>query len=347
MDEALAARDTWDPAWLAASDIGDAELHLTAGPPAALNDDLQAVIERYRAREDHVAPDAERVTVLYASFPTRSPRCEPTPRRARAPRAHAVTTLDARSVRRRFLLLRGLRWLPTGLFMPVIVLVMTDRGFTLTQIGVAAAAQGLVVLCLELPTGGLADALGRRPVLLGATIVDLVAVAVFAFWARSLSLLLFVWALQGVYRALESGPLDAWYVDAALAADPDADIEAGLGHAGAALGGAIASARSRPRCWWRLAPFPGIDPLVGPLLVYLALRAVEIAMLADADDRGPRPRSAGGPGPHRPPGPDRRRRRRPAWCATPGRCSPWWRSSCSGASAWSPGRTSCPRASSR
>ena len=191
-----------------------------------------------------------------------------------------MTALDARSVRRRFLLLRGLRWLPTGLFIPVIILIMTGRGFTLTQIGVVAAAQGLVVLCLELPTGGLADAVGRRPVLLGATAVDLVAVAVFAFWGRSLSLLLLVWALQGVYRALESGPLDAWYVDAALAADPDADIEAGLGHAGAALGGAIALGSVASSVLVAVAPFPGVDPLVGPLLVYLALRVVEIAMLA-------------------------------------------------------------------
>ncbi len=191
-----------------------------------------------------------------------------------------MTALDARSVRRRFLLLRGLRWLPTGLFIPVIILITTGRGFTLTQIGVVAAAQGLVVLCLELPTGGLADAVGRRPVLLGATAVDLVAVAVFAFWGRSLSLLLLVWALQGVYRALESGPLDAWYVDAALAADPDADIEAGLGHAGAALGGAIALGSVASSVLVAVAPFPGVDPLVGPLLVYLALRVVEIAMLA-------------------------------------------------------------------
>ncbi len=73
MDEALAARDTWDPAWLAASDIGDAELHLTPERLRALNDDIHAVIERYRTPADHDAPGAERVTVLYASFPHPEP----------------------------------------------------------------------------------------------------------------------------------------------------------------------------------------------------------------------------------------------------------------------------------
>lgn len=192
----------------------------------------------------------------------------------------AAPPLDARSVRRRFLFLRGLRWLPTGLFIPVVVLLMTERGFSLTTIGVALAAQGVVVLCLELPTGGLADAVGRRPVLLVATALDLVSVAVFAAWAHSLPVLLTVWSLQGIYRALESGPLEAWYVDAALAADPEADIETGLGRAGAALGAAIAVGSLASSAIVALAPVPGVDPLVGPLLVYLVVRAVELGALA-------------------------------------------------------------------
>lgn len=191
-----------------------------------------------------------------------------------------MSALDAARVRRRFLLLRGLRWLPSGLFIPVIILLMTDRGFSLTTIGVATAAQGLVVLLLELPTGGLADAVGRRPVLLGATAVDAASVLVFLLWGHSLALLMAVWALQGVYRALESGPLDAWYVDAALAADPDADIEAGLGHAGAALGIAIAIGSLASSAMVALDPFPGISPLAAPLVVYLAVRMVELVLIA-------------------------------------------------------------------
>ena len=187
---------------------------------------------------------------------------------------------DALRVRRRYLLLRGLRWLPSGLFIPVLMLLMTERGFSLTTIGVALAAQGVVVLLLELPTGGLADAVGRRPVLLGATAIDAVAVAVFALWADTLPVLMAAWALQGVYRALESGPLDAWYVDAALAADPDADIETGLAHAGVALGLAIAGGSLLSSAIVALTPFPGVDPLVGPLVVYVVVRIVELVMLA-------------------------------------------------------------------
>jgi DNA-binding transcriptional ArsR family regulator len=73
LDEALTARDTWDPAWLGASDMGDAELHLTPDRLRQLNDDIHAVISHHLADQEHDAPDAERVTVLWASFPHPEP----------------------------------------------------------------------------------------------------------------------------------------------------------------------------------------------------------------------------------------------------------------------------------
>ena len=74
LDEALASRDDWDPAWLSASDVGDAQLHLTPSGLRALNDELLEVIERYRTQhQEHDAPDAEPVTVIYASFPHPDP----------------------------------------------------------------------------------------------------------------------------------------------------------------------------------------------------------------------------------------------------------------------------------
>jgi MFS family permease len=187
--------------------------------------------------------------------------------------------VSARTIRRRFLLLRALRYLPTGLLIPVTVLLLTERGFSLGQIGLVMAAQGLLVLLLELPTGGLADALGRRPVLLVATVIELISVVVLLF-AYSLPLLALVWALQGIYRALESGPLDAWYVDAALAADPDADIEGGLSAGGAAIGAAIAGGALLAGGLVALDPLPAIEALAAPLVLSAVLRLVEIGALA-------------------------------------------------------------------
>lgn len=186
---------------------------------------------------------------------------------------------DAGSVRRRYLTLQALRWLPTGLIIPVFVLLLQDRGLSLAQIGMAGAAQGLLVLLLELPTGGLADSLGRRPTLLAASVVDLVSLMVLAF-VTDLGTAVLAFALQGVYRALESGPLDAWFVDATLGADPDATYERGLAHGNAVLSLAIALGASAAGGLVALAPRLDLDPLALPVFVAVAMRAVNVVALA-------------------------------------------------------------------
>jgi MFS family permease len=190
-----------------------------------------------------------------------------------------ATALDVSGARRRFLLLRGLRWLPTGLLIPVLVLLLLERGLTLGQIGLVTAAQGVVVMLLELPTGALADALGRRRVLLGAITAELAAVTLLVV-ADSLPALVVVFALQGVYRALDSGPLEAWYVDTAQAADADADIERGLAHGGVVLGLAISAGSLASGGLVALGPVGGVDALVLPLLASLVLELVHLAAVA-------------------------------------------------------------------
>lgn len=181
-------------------------------------------------------------------------------------------------VRRRFLFLRALRWFPTGLLIPVLVLILLDRGFTLTQLGLIASVQGLVVLLLELPTGALADAVGRRPVLLVANVFLLASVALLVV-ADSLVLLGLAFALQGAYRALESGPLDAWYVDAAQAVDENADIGRGFAHGGIVLGIAIAAGSLLSSGLVLLGPTGPFDALVLPVLAALILQFASIAAI--------------------------------------------------------------------
>ncbi|TDB71223.1 MFS transporter [Micromonospora sp. KC721] len=161
---------------------------------------------------------------------------------------------------------------------PVMVLLMQERGLSLPQIGLVSTAQALVVLALELPTGGLADALGRKPVLVTAWALSLVSLAVFAT-ADSFALFFLVWALQGVYRALDSGPLDAWYVDTTLAADPGARYEGGLGLAGTVAGVAIGAGALLSGGLVALGPVGPVSALTLPVLVALALQAVALAAL--------------------------------------------------------------------
>ncbi|MEU5907467.1 MFS transporter [Micromonospora sp. NPDC047467] len=189
-----------------------------------------------------------------------------------------MSALTVRQVRHRFLLLHGLRWLPSGLIIPVMILLMQERGLSLSQIGLVTVAQGLVVLALELPTGGLADALGRRPVLLVAWTLGLASLLIFAV-ADSFAVFVLVWALQGVFRALDSGPLESWYVDATLAADPEAKYEPGLGYAGTVIGVAISVGALLAGGLIALGPIGPVSALTVPVLVAAAFQVVALAAL--------------------------------------------------------------------
>ncbi|WP_018253161.1 MFS transporter [Salinispora mooreana] len=198
-----------------------------------------------------------------------------------------MATLSVRQVRHRYLILLGLRWLPVGLLVPVFVLLMQERGLTLTEIGMAFAAQGVLVLALELPTAGLADAVGRRPVLVLAAVVNLVSMALFVV-ADSFALLVAVWALQGVYRALDSGPLESWFVDSTLAADPDAEYERGLSQGGTALGVAMAVGALLSGALVAFGPVGPFTALTMPIVAIVVLQVVGlVALLALMRERRP------------------------------------------------------------
>ncbi len=202
-----------------------------------------------------------------------------------------MTALDTRSARRRYLTLVALRWLPTGLLIPVTVLLALSRGLSLTEIGLVFSIQGLVVLALELPTGGLTDALGRRPILILASLVGLVSLGLL-YVADSVPLFAASVALQGVFRALDSGPLEAWYVDATLAADPRAEIEHGLSAGSTVLSLAIACGALVSGGLVALDPFDAIPTLALPLLVALALGVVNVLAITLLMTETPKARGA-------------------------------------------------------
>jgi MFS family permease len=186
---------------------------------------------------------------------------------------------DLRTTRRAFLLLTALRWFPTGMTIPISVLFATSRGLSLTEVGVTVVAQSVVVVALELPTGGLSDAWGRRPVL---AIAALAAVGSIALLLSAHTLAAFVAAklLQGLFRALDSGPLEAWYVDVALAADPDRDLSGDLSRAGVVLYAAIGTG-SLLSAGVTVLPGLPVDPLTAVIAVSLVFEVVHgIAVLA-------------------------------------------------------------------
>ena len=140
---------------------------------------------------------------------------------------------------RRYALLCALRWLPIGLILPVEVLLLQARGISIAAIGGLFAAYTAVVGVLELPTGGVDDRWGRRPVLVLSSALTLTGLVVMGV-AAEVPALVGAMLLLAVGRALASGPLEAWFVDAAYAIDEHADVTPGLARGGFAESAALA-----------------------------------------------------------------------------------------------------------
>jgi predicted MFS family arabinose efflux permease len=186
--------------------------------------------------------------------------------------------VSADAARRTLLILTVTRWFPVGLVIGVTTLLPLERGMSLTQLGVIFAMQGFVVLGLELPTGGVADAFGRRPVLIASAVVALASGLIFVT-AHTFSAFVVALLLQGLFRALDSGPLEAWYVDTAQADDPEVKVEASLAHAGTALGISIAAGALLSGALVAWHPVPSMTALELPCWVAQGFVLVNIVAI--------------------------------------------------------------------
>lgn len=135
-----------------------------------------------------------------------------------------------------------------GLTVAVVTLALIDRGMDLLQISLLFGVYSVTTMAMELPFGGLADNIGRKPVFLAAVVASLISLALFLstsdFYVLALS-----FAFIGFGRALRSGTLDAWFVETFKAAAPNVDVQPALAKAqwanavglavGAVLGGLL------------------------------------------------------------------------------------------------------------
>jgi hypothetical protein len=199
-----------------------------------------------------------------------------------------VTELtELRTVRRRYVTVCALLWLPSGLGLASMVLLFSDRGMSLAAVAGLFAAHSLTVAALELPTGGLSDVVGRRPVLATAGVLNVVACVLVGLgttaWVLTAGMV-----LMGVGRALASGTAEAWYVDTVQErSGPDAELRTGLARGGSATSAALAAGillgGALP---WLLGLGPDLGgrlseatsgavlPLSVPILLAAAVRAV-------------------------------------------------------------------------
>ncbi|MCW6005502.1 MFS transporter [Micromonospora sp. CPCC 205371] len=190
-----------------------------------------------------------------------------------------MTPLTVARVQRRYLLLIGLRWAATGLILPVSMLIYATRGIDLPTAGLLIALYSGLVVLLELPTGGLADLLGRRRTMLLASVFLVLAPLAMAFaqvwWQFAIAA-----TASALGRALGSGPVEAWYVDTVRAIDPNLSLRAGLSRGWAVeafgLGAAATIGGAAPGLADGLANDGLITPFSVPALAAAALAVVSL-----------------------------------------------------------------------
>ena len=186
--------------------------------------------------------------------------------------------LSPTAARRVFLTLTFTRWFPVGLIVGVMTLWPLEQGLTISEALLAFSFMGFVVFALELPTSGFADAFGRRPVYIVSAVVNIVSSVVViiadSFWTFAIA-----GALFGAFRALDSGPLEAWYVDTVHLTEPGADVDQTLAAQSTVLGGSIAvgSVMSGALIAW--GPLPGASALLLPLLVWAVLNLAHLLIV--------------------------------------------------------------------
>ena len=189
-----------------------------------------------------------------------------------------------------------LLWLASGLPLSLLVLFFQARGLNLLQVGLCFAVYSGAAVLLELPTGGLADTLGRRKIglLAGFCLVAGTLVYLLAF---SLAVFLLASILAGAGRALLSGSLEAWFVDASLAADPEADLQAGLAQGGAAqiagMGTGLLAGGLLPQLFPHLPSdgtavlTPLSTPFVAAVGIWLVATAAMAVLIREPERSGP------------------------------------------------------------
>ncbi len=159
--------------------------------------------------------------------------------------------LSVQQVKRTYYTITFLISLATALLFALWVPLMQARGLSAVQISTMVALYSLTVALLEVPTGGLADAFGRKRVALAAYSALLVADVVY-FFAFSLAAYIAYGLIFALGRALASGALEAWFIDALQAQDPDVDLQPSLAVANTVELTAL-----------------GVGPLIGSSLPYL------------------------------------------------------------------------------
>lgn len=102
-----------------------------------------------------------------------------------------------------------------GIILPVLNLILLERGASLKTLPILIALYAVTVLCVELPSGICADLFGRKNVFLISCIFQFLSM-VLLLLSNNIIWLIFAIICNGLSRSFASGSLDALIIDQAL-----------------------------------------------------------------------------------------------------------------------------------
>lgn len=103
----------------------------------------------------------------------------------------------------------------TGLMVPVLSLVLLNRGCSMSQLAVAVGAYSLSALALELPSGIFADRCGRKTSFLLSCLAGCISIVILLLF-QGFPVVVMAMMLNGCARAFGSGSMDALLIDRSL-----------------------------------------------------------------------------------------------------------------------------------
>ena len=104
-------------------------------------------------------------------------------------------------------------------------LFFLSRGLNLFQVGICLSIYSGMILLFELPTGGLADQIGRKTVYLISKFISICGVSLFLLLSDTKGIMFVAFGLMGIARSLSSGTIDAWFVDRFKDISPKGDLQ--------------------------------------------------------------------------------------------------------------------------
>jgi len=105
-----------------------------------------------------------------------------------------------------------LNYFLSGLLIPVLSLLLIEKGASLSNLSIILGLYALTVVLLELPTGIMADIFGRKKTFCMSLIISAISFIVILL-GRGFPILCIGMILYGFNRALASGSFDALFID--------------------------------------------------------------------------------------------------------------------------------------